>query len=416
MGSRIVDRLGYGLLGLATLGGAGATAVALAGGHATHATTVHVPWGLWVALYIFFLGLSVGSFLFSTLVYVFRVKSLEPAGPLALVQALLCLVLGGILVILDLGRPERVWRVVFSMNPSSVMAWMGIFYNIYVAIIFASLYLVFRPHFVRRAAAGELGAAWYRRMALGRTALDSVALERDRFFLKILGIVGIPVAIFVRGGVGAIFAVAKARPAWFSGLFPIIFLVSALAAGTALSTLLVAVFSRLPGERKRELVRMLARLSVGILSVDLLLLASEILVTLYGGVPHESSGWRLVMFGPYWWVFWFVQLGLGALLPIGIVLWRKPSGTEVRWLGTAGALVVLGILGAYLNLVIPPQIEPVFAGLPEAYLHERFARGYFPSAVEWLVGLGVVSIGIWAFLGAKRVLPLAEAERGEVGA
>ncbi|RMI16972.1 MAG: molybdopterin oxidoreductase, partial [Calditrichaeota bacterium] len=46
-----------------------------------------VPWGMWVAFYIYFIGLSAGSFLFSTLIYVFGQKELEKAGRLALLSA-----------------------------------------------------------------------------------------------------------------------------------------------------------------------------------------------------------------------------------------------------------------------------------------------------------------------------------------
>ena len=52
----------------------------------------------------------------------------------------------------------------------------------------------------------------------------------------ILGILGIPAAIIVHGGVGTIFAVAKARPNWLGGVFPLLFIVSALTSGGALLT------------------------------------------------------------------------------------------------------------------------------------------------------------------------------------
>ena len=407
--SRSQHFVGYAVLAALSAVGVGAIGYTLFQGHEKLATTQHVPWGLWVALYIFFLGLSAGSFLLSSLVYVFRIKRLEPAGPIALVQALLCLVLGGLLVILDLGHPARIYLVLTSMNPTSVMAWMGIFYNLYIAVVLVELYLVFRPHFVERASSGGRGARWYRRFTFGRSSLDVPVLERDRWWLRTLGIVGIPVAIIVSTGVGVLFAVAKARPGWFSGLFPIIFLITALASGAALTTLFVSVFSKLPVERKRELVRTLALLSVAVLGFDFLLLASEVLVTFYGNVPHESSGWRLVLFGPYWWVFWFVQLGVGAVVPIAILIGRRTS-RAVPWLAAAGLAIVVGILGARMNLVIPAQIEPAFQTLPEAYHHERFALGYYPSLLEWLVALGVVTLGVWAFILARRLLPLAEAE------
>ena len=396
--------IGYWILALLTIAGVLATGSALLGGHGSVNTTQHVPWGLWVAFYIFFLGLSAGAFLLSSLIYVFGVRRLEPAGPLALLQALGCLLLGGFLIVMDLGHPERAYKVLTSMNPTSVMGWMGIFYNLYIVIVVAELYLALRPTLV------EWGktSRFYRILGLGSRQVDETALQRDRRWLRNLGILGIPVAVIVHGGVGSIFAVAKARPGWFSGLFPIVFLISALASGGALLTFLTAAFSRLPAERKGELVRDLARLSFGILCFDLLLLASEVLVTLYGNVPLESVAWKLTFFGPYWWVFWGLQLGAGFLVPMVLVAaprFRRSLAAQ----GAAGFLMVAGILGARMNLVIPAQIQTALPGLSEAYHHERWAAGYFPSPTEWLVALGTVAAGFWLFLIARRILPLEEA-------
>jgi len=281
---------------------------------------------------------------------------------------------------------------------------MGFFYNIYIAVVLAELYLALRPGLVERGRTSR----FCRLLALGSFRTDEASVARDRRWLRALGILGIPVAILVHGGVGSIFAVAKARPGWFSGLFPIVFLVSALASGGALLAFLVAAFSRLGGERKRQVVRDLARLSFGILCFGMLLLASEMLVTLYGNVPHESVAWKLTLGGPYWRVFCFAQIWAGFVLPM-ILIFAKPFRENAFALGAAGFLMVTGILGERMNLVIPAQIPPAFPGLAEAYLHQRWATGYFPSATEWLVALGTVAIGTWLFLLARKLLPLEEA-------
>ncbi|MFQ5929610.1 MAG: NrfD/PsrC family molybdoenzyme membrane anchor subunit, partial [Acidobacteriota bacterium] len=393
------------ILSIVTLAGIWVVLNTLLEGHIHSNTTQHVPWGLWVALYIYFLGISEGSFLLSTLVYVFGVKRLEAVGPLALLQALGCVLLGGFLVVMDLGHPFRVYMVLTSFNPTSVMSWMGLFYNFYILIVLVALYLALRPELVRNVQIGKRPAWLYRCLSLGSTDLGPTSLERDARWLRILGILGIPVAIIVCGGVGALFAVAKARPNWFSGLFPIIFLVSALVSGGALLTFLSAVFSKRPREQKLPLLRDLARLTIGILCFELLLLVSEILVTFYGYVPFEVTGWSLTLFGPYWWVFWFVQLLIGAVVPIVIVLTPKWN-SSIQWLGLAGFLVAFGILGARLNIVIPPLIAPALGGMPEAYHHFRNAVGYFPSLQEWLVAVFAFALGTWLLLGAVKVLPL----------
>ncbi len=395
--------VGYSLLAGLSVAFCYAAGATFLGGHAAHNTTQHVPWGLWVAFYIFFLGLSAGSYLLSSLIYVFGVKRLAPAGPVALLQALGCLVLGGFLIVADLGHPGRGYLVLTSFNPSSVMAWMGIGYIAYVAIVVAQLWLVLRPGMVARMQTSRL----YRLLILGQTRVDAATTARDHRWLMILGIIGIPVAIMVNAGVGSIFAVAKARPGWFSGLFPIVFLISALASGGALLAGLTATFSRLPPARRTPLVTDLIRFSFGILCFDALLLSSELLVTLYGGIPSEAAAWRMVLGGPFWWVFWFFQLGLGFVVP-GLLIALPRTRASNDALGLAGLFIVIGIMGTRLNLVIPAQIRPVFEALPDAYHHARNALGYAPSGVEWALALGTVAVGFWMFLIAKKTLPLEE--------
>ncbi len=368
-------------------------------------TTQLVTWGIWVSGYIFFLGLSAGSFLISTLIYVFGVKQLEEAGPAALVQALGCLLLGGLLIVLDAGHPERIYMVLLHFNPTSVMAWMGLFYNVYIAIVVAEIYLVMRPAFVRNVESRKRPTWLYRLLSLGSNRQDRESLVRDRKWLMILGILGIPAAVIVHGGVGTIFAVAKARPNWLGGLFPLLFIVSALTSGGALLTLLTAAFGKMPRERKLKLVSSLARLTIGFLLLDALIQFADILTTSYTAIPSGSSTDKLVLIGPYKWIFWIGQVALGLVIPIVLVASAR-TRMSLGWLGLAGLLVVIGMLGARLTLVIPPQVTPLFDISLGAYNHIRYAYGYFPSNSDLLVMLGVFAFGIWMMLAARKYLPM----------
>ena len=409
--SSILSGAMYLTLAAATVAGGWAAVATLLRGHIDLNTTQHVAWGLWVAVYIYFLGLSAGSFLLSTLVYGFGVKRLERAGPIALVQALVCLLLGGMMIILDLGHPLRGYKVLTSMNPTSVMAWMGVFYNAYIAVILATLYFALRPALVKAVLSRQEPAWLYRFLSLGDRDTSDEAIQRDGRILKTLAFLGIPIALLVSGGVGVIFAVAKARPDWFGGLLPVVFIISALASGGALLTALVGLSPFRDQEVKAKLMRDLAALSVGMLAFDALLLFCEMLVTLYGGIPHEAIGWRLTLFGPFWWVFWFVQVGIGLIVPVAIFL--SPLSRSVKWLGTLGACIAVGFLGTRLNIVIPPQIQPTFDALPDAYFHARNAYGYFPSMTEWLGALFAFAVGGWCAIAANKYLPLHLEDRHE---
>jgi molybdopterin-containing oxidoreductase family membrane subunit len=402
--------LGYIVLLLLTAVGLWAVWVRFAEGLMVTDLTQHVPWGLWISLYIYFIGLSAGSFLLSTLVYVFRIKRFEPVGPLALLQALGCLMTGMALIWIDLGHPWRFLNIFLYWNPTSVMAWEALFYAGYSVILLVELYLVFKPALSRRVQAGGPWVRLSRVLSLGGGDCGATWQARAGRLLLVFGIIGIPVAIGVHGGTGAIFAVVKSRPTWYTGLFPIVFLVSALASGGALLTFLTAATSRLPETRKLDLLRGLARMTVGILALDLLLTASETLVVFYGGIPQHIAGWKYILFGQFWWVFWFIQLGLGAVVPILIVAGRR-TGRSIAWLGLSGLLVAIGVVGVRLNIVIPAQMEPELPGLADAYHQMRFAQGYFPSANEWLVSLLAIALVVWAFLLARKILPLAEVEK-----
>ncbi len=336
-----------------------------------------MPWGLWVALYIYFIGLSAGSFLLSSLVYVFGVKRFEPIGKLAVFSAIITLAAALMFIWVDLGHMWRFYRAFVSPNFSSILAIEIWLYVLYTILLVVELWALFN---------------------------DNLGLAR------ILGAIGIPVAISVHGGTGAIFAVVKARPYWFTGLFPIIFLISALVSGGALLTLIAAFLSKpVWGQDRSAVVRDLALLTGGLLAFDLLLLLSEYLVGLYGNVPDHTLVYTAIMTGPFWWVFWIVQLALGAVVPLFLIFFPG-TRRSTTWLGVAGLLIVLGIVGVRLNIVIPPFANPLLPGLDKAYHSSRTVAYYFPTLVEWITSMGLVGIAGLLFTAGLDFLPLAGEE------
>lgn len=400
------------ILAIATVIGVWAIMNRFASGLIISNLTQHVPWGIWVALYIYFIGLSAGSFLLSTLIYVFGVKKLEPVGALSLIQALFCLALGMVAIVLDLGQPLKAWLVMFPGSNTSVLAWEARFYVAYGIILIAEIFIVLRPGLADQIKVGGPLVWLYKILSLGGEFDREKWRTTTARWMFALGIIGIPVAIGVHGGTGAIFAVLKARPFWFTGLFPIVFLVSALASGGGLLTFLTAAFLKIERKKKLGILQYLARLTVGILVFDLLLLFFELLVVFYGGVPAETIPWRYTIFGPIWsWtVFWFMQFGVGIVIPSLLVL-LPGSGNKIFNLGIAGFCVVFGMMATRLNIVIPAQLPVVIEGLEVAYPNNfRWDTGYFPSGNELLCTMGVLAIGIWMFFLAFKILPLHSAE------
>lgn len=361
-----------------------------------------IPWGLWVAAYIFFIGLSAGSFLISSLVYVFGVKRFESIGRIALFQALITLTLALLSIWVDLGHMSRAFNVFAYPNFKSPMAWMIWLYTAYFVLLAVELWFLLRRDLVAGAQGTGFRAKLYKVLSLGAKATSDESVARDRKVVKVLATIGVPVAIMFHGGVGALFGVVAARPGWNSGLFPILFLLSALASGGALLMLVSAIFQG-GWHRNSETIVALGRLVLGLLVLDVIFQASEWLVAGYGNVPGHVEGLKLIFSGKYWWVFWVWQLLLGTAIPIFILATKR--GRSARWAAMAGGLIAVGFIGVRLNIVIPALATEEVAGLTSAVSNPRISTDYFPSLMEWAVTLGIVGLGLLLFGLGEYLLP-----------
>jgi molybdopterin-containing oxidoreductase family membrane subunit len=368
--------------------------------HANYGSVV--TWGLWVAAYIYFIGLSAGSFLISSLVYVFNMKRFERIGRLAVFTAVVTLLLALLSIWADLGHMLRAWHVIAYANFKSPMAWMIWLYSTYFALLVVELWFLLRRDMVAGLGTPGLKGRAYRVLTLGSRDLSEASKARDRRVVRVLATIGVPVAIMFHGGVGALFGVVAARPHWHSGMFPILFLLSALVSGGALLTVITAIFQD-GWRRNRDTVLVLGQMVLGLLLLDVLFQVSEMLVAFYGGIPGHVEGLKLVIGGPFWWVFWGWQIVLGTLIPI--LLLAFPTRKDPRWVSLAGLLIALGFLGVRLNIVVPGLAAEEIKGLSTAIASARMTTHYFPSVSEWLLTAGVVGLGLLLFGLGELLLP-----------
>jgi len=376
----------YGLFGIWLLGAiVGAIGVGqriLLGDRLT-AYTSYIPWGLWVAGYIFFVGLSAGAFLLSSLGYAFGLRRFEPLGPLALLTAAVTLVMGLLLILADLGHPERFVEVFVRPQLRSMMAWIVWLYTAYFLLLVGMLALALR----------------------GRTArLDPERARSDRRWLGRLSTVGVPLAIAFPGASGALFGTVIAREYWNTALFPIIFLAGALLSGGALVTAIVVFLWPRHDAAWKELASALTRIVLALLVVQLILEFAEITIPAWYQIGSEASLVNSVLFGPYWYVFWLVHGLLGVVIPL-VLLTRASLAAR----GVGAALVAVTFIAVRLNLVIPGLVTPELGGLERAYLDPiggRLSYAYLPSLFEWQVVIGVVALGAALFYLGYRFLPL----------
>lgn len=345
--------------------------------------TSQMPWGAWIAFYIFFVGLSAGAFLLSSLVYVFGMYQFERIGRSALLSAVISMFVALLFVGLDLGRLERAPSALVHFHWTSPLSWEVRFYTMYIALLIAELVIALRLH---------------------RGVVKSV--KKAHRWLKILGTIGVPLAIIgVHGGTGTIFAVVKARGMWFGGLFPVIFVVSAMVSGTAL--LMAIHYWQARGAKKEpnhKLLRGLSKVLLATVLIDLMLTFYEFIVPLLAFNTGDQEIISIQAFGPYAWSFWGLQLGLGMVIPSIILL--SPLGKKTGWIIASAMMVVVGILGVRFNIVVPPLITPVIDGYP--------MNNYFPTLLEWLVVLFCVAGGALLYSLVSEWQPIHEKDPAEL--
>jgi molybdopterin-containing oxidoreductase family membrane subunit len=397
------------MLGVAILGliiGTFGLVYFLVYGKATLALGSYIPWGLWVSLYTFFLGLTAGAFLITILTYVFRIKIFTGIGPLSAFTVVVTILAEVIIICLDVGHPLRMYRMFTTPNFKSMIFWMGAFTMAMLIIYIWETYLLLREDIIKWSQdPGIKHRNIYQSLALGRTAYTNEDRQRDHQRVRLLSIISIPVGLFFYGSNGAVFAVLLNRPIWNSTLTPLLFIISALVSGGALIVLLTFMF-----KRDDKVIHLLSH-TVGFLLVVMLILEFlHFFISYQWDVVYIVTALDLILYGPYWWNFWFVHLLLGSLVPLYLMIRYHDNARMLAW---ACFLIVFTFIAFRLNFVIPDQAVYKLEGLDASYFHERLRTHYVPNLTEWLVSLWVISLGLLAFLLGARWLPVIQAGRGE---
>jgi len=389
--------LPLGLLWAAALGvGAFGVFQLLSQGHEVTATGSYVPWGLWVALYIFFVESAAGMHLASSLGTVYRWGPFVRILKLNLFLSFIFAIGGLSFIWMDLGRPERVWHLYLKPGFSSPMNWMAWIYLTFMLL-----------------QAGQLAwefSADRRRALLG--SLSQAEEERVLTVRRNLGVIGVPVAVALSSGVGFLVGNPASQLFYQVGLFPLHFLATAVASGAAVLALVGSVFLARRDEELRNLTVIAGRLALAGVTFEALFLFFDYFVSSYGGVPRLTEAVEAVLTGTYAWSFWLFQVAIGMVIPF-LILINPRLSSRPNWIGAAGAMIAVGFVVVRINTVLPAFVAPQLEGLQSAFVDSRLSYDYFPAATEWFVAVFVGTIVLGLFYLGYRLLPLVS-ERKEV--
>jgi molybdopterin-containing oxidoreductase family membrane subunit len=240
-------------------------------------------------------------------------------------------------------------------------------------------------------------------------------MKATHHYAPYLAVAGLGLSMLHQSSLGAVYGVLKAHPLWYRPDVSVLFIISAVAGGmalTVLASMLAARCTRSANVDDSVLER--ASLIVGwILAAYLYFRFWDALSMTYTYEPGRTEGLRLLTSGPLAFNFWVSEMLLGTLVPMILLLNRK-ARSRPFWRMAALALVVLGVVTYRWDTNLSGQLV-VLAYLPGSPAVAY--TSYVPSMVEILSAAGVIGYGLLAFsLGVRHLRVVdhgVETERAE---
>lgn len=342
-------------------------------GHIITGMNNQIVWGIPHVFAVFLVVAASGALNVASMASVFGKTAYKPLAPLSALLAIALLAGGLAVLMLDLGRPDRLIVAMTYYNFKSIFAWNVVLYSGFMGLVVAYLWTM---------------------MEHSMNAYSTYA-----------GLAAFVWRLLLTTGTGSIFGFLIGRQAFGSALMGPMFIVYSLSYGLAIFLLVLLAVSRWT-ERPLE-AAMQARLT-RLLAVFVACAAYFVLVyhltNLYFAKQHGLERFLLLDGGLYTRLFWLGQLGLGSLLPLVLLLAPRTRNSRAMLVLAALAVIAGGLAQMYVTIIgsqaWPLQIFPGYE------VSSSFADGvvgsYTPSLPEWLLGIGGIGMtGIIVVLALK---------------
>lgn len=368
-----------------------------------------ISWGLYIANFVFFTGISYGGTLISAILRVTDSGWRHPITRLSEAITVFALCIGGPMVIIDLGRPERMLNLFTHGRIQSPILWDVIAVSTYLAGCALYLYLPMIPDLALLSEKQEL-SAWrrklYRWLTFGwtGTAPEQKLLEKC---ISRMAILMIMLAVSVHTVVSWIFAMTL-RPGWNSSIFGPYFVMGAIYSGSAAVVVSMYVLLRMLHLEDYLKPAHFRNLGMLLLTFSLLYLyfnINEYLTSTYKVEAAEKLLLRQLFFGDYAILMWG-DLTLSILVPLlmigGALIFKRLRPYTPGIVTAASILIIVGAWAKRYLIVVPSLSTPYLQnpGLPFDWVHYR------PTWVEWSVTFGGVAVFMLMYMMFTKVFPM----------
>jgi len=344
-------------------------AIYLSHGHHAYNVTREHPWGLLIAVYIFFVVSSTGMCIVGSLGDVFGFKDYEAISKRAIFASIVTIVAGFAVIAFEIGHPVTMLIYnVLSPGLTSAIWWMGTLYGLYLTFMIIEFVFL---------------------------------LKGDMKNAKRFGLTGLLVGLAAHSNLGSVFGFLNARPISNGVFYPTYFILTAFITGVFIAFIIMGFRYKLVfPEHIKKMLEGLAKIQGLLISILIFFVAWKMLTDIYGGMPNRAEV-AVHILGS--WTFW-AEVILAMAIPLLVIL--KDYGKSpvlFFWVSLSG---MVGIFFMRYNLVHDTQLKPLQMMKTREYMLAPDWVHYFPSSTEIMISLGGLGLCIAMYYAGTKFFNL----------
>ena len=364
----------------------------------------YVSWGIYISNFVFFVAISLVGSLITAVLRLTEVHWSTPLTRIAEIIAVSAIAFAGLIIIIDMGRPDRFYNLFTHGRLQSPIIWDVIVITTYLFVSLLLLYFPLLPDLKIMIGFKERNGKWLQKLY---EFLGSFWKNKPEQFkitekaINILSITIIPVAFAIHTVTSWLFATTY-RPGWDSTNFGAYFISGAFLVGAGGVLIAMYVFRthyRLEKYITDDHFNKMGKVVVLLALIYLYFNINEFLVPAFKMKKSEEEHLMGLFTGEFSPIFWFA-ISTSMLIPILILITkagRKPKAAFV-----AGILVVVGSWFKRYLIVTPTLLHPFLPmhDVPTSYTH------YFPTWEEWAIAGGSLAGALLVITFFARIFPI----------
>lgn len=362
------------------------------------------PWGFYIGNFIWFVGMAHGGIAISAAIRLLRLEKYRPIARMAELLTLVALLMAGLSIVLDLGRPDRVFNIIRYWPERvghSPLTWDMTVIALYFVFSATYLFLTMRRDLHRCSQRFPERRLFYRPFLVGYSPDEGPKVKRIAWWLAISLLL---LLVLLSGGVIPwLFGLMASQMGWFGAVQGPYFLVAALASAIAGVIFLAALLRRvfhweelIPVELFRGLGTVLAVL---VLAYMWLILHEHLTAQFAGPTPeHEIS--RALLTGRFAPLFWIMFSGLAIPFFYLSVQTIYQRAFRLPWMVAASVVVLLALWLKRFIILVGSLLHPRLSLYPSG--------DYSPTWVEYSMVIGTLAIAALLYMAFMKIYPIVE--------